>query len=46
MGNLTYDGCKVNEGSAMKVSNGILTAPRKASKQSFGDGPPPAKQIF
>ena len=32
-GNLTYNGCNVNEGDAMNVTTGIFTAPRKGIYQ-------------
>ena len=32
-GNLTYDGCKVNEGDAMNISTGVFTTPRKGVYQ-------------
>ena len=32
-GNLTYDGCMVNEGGAMNISDGIFSAPRKGIYQ-------------
>jgi hypothetical protein len=32
-GNLTYDGCNINDGGAMNMSNGIFTAPRKGIYQ-------------
>jgi len=32
-GNLTYNGCNVNEGDAMNITTGIFTAPRKGIYQ-------------